>query len=142
MFNRLGFFEHSFSRMLDVFEALANALVGQSKDCVLSMIENVLRLVFLFQSFPRVMESATLPAGLTARRDATAGASGYPLTLFAAVLERQLRLSFVSERDAHSLVAIESARRRRRVGRRINTTYVVRIEEQPAVAVPSDHVQD
>ena len=53
MLNGFRFFQHAFGRMLDVFESLANALVGQSKDCLFRMIENVLRLVFFFQSFGR-----------------------------------------------------------------------------------------
>ena len=37
--------------MLDVLETLANTLVRQSEDCVLSVIENILRLVLLFKRF-------------------------------------------------------------------------------------------
>jgi hypothetical protein len=37
--------------MLDVFETLSNSLVSQSEDRVLSMIENVLRLVLFFKRF-------------------------------------------------------------------------------------------
>src|SRR5437588_4934576 len=37
--------------MLDVFEALTNALISQSEDRMLSMIENILWLIFFFKGF-------------------------------------------------------------------------------------------
>src|SRR5437868_13124996 len=37
--------------MLVVFEALTNALISQSEDLVLGMIENILRFVFFFKGF-------------------------------------------------------------------------------------------
>src|SRR5436190_13849843 len=50
MLDGFGLFQYPFRRMLDVFEALANPLIGQSEDGVLGMIENVLRLVFFSKS--------------------------------------------------------------------------------------------
>ena len=49
MLDGFGFFQHAFRRMLDVLETLANALIGQRKNRVLGVIQNVLRLVFFFQ---------------------------------------------------------------------------------------------
>src|SRR5581483_603906 len=49
--NGFGFFEHALGRMLDVFEALADAFISQREYRMLRMIENVLRLVFLFERF-------------------------------------------------------------------------------------------
>ena len=49
MLDRFGLFQHALGRMLDVLEPLANALVGQRKNRVLGVIEDVLRLVFFFE---------------------------------------------------------------------------------------------
>ncbi len=51
MLDGLGFLQNPFSRVLNVFKTLTNAFVGQRKNCVLGVIQNVLWLVFFFQGF-------------------------------------------------------------------------------------------
>jgi len=49
MLDCLSFLEHAFRRFLDVLKTLTDALVGERKDRLLGMIQDVLRLVFLLQ---------------------------------------------------------------------------------------------
>jgi hypothetical protein len=49
MFDGFGLFQHAFRGVLDVLEALADALVGQGENRMLGMIQNVLWLISFFE---------------------------------------------------------------------------------------------
>src|SRR5260370_41975395 len=49
MLDGFGFFQHALCRVLDMLEALTNAFVGERKNRMLGVIQNVLRFIFFFQ---------------------------------------------------------------------------------------------
>src|SRR5207237_8316054 len=51
MLDFFRFLQNAFSGMLNVFKSLSNSLISQCEDGVFGMIQNVLRLIFFFQSF-------------------------------------------------------------------------------------------
>ena len=51
MFDGLCFFQDPLGRVFDVLKTLANSFISQREDCVLGVIEDVLRLIFFFQRF-------------------------------------------------------------------------------------------